>query len=92
MELMNKIWEAAKSDKKKIVLPEGDEERTIVAAQKIVEEGLALPILVGNKDSILKASKEQGVDLKGVEIIDPETSPKLEDYINQFYELRKNKG
>ena len=33
MELMNKIWEAAKSDKKKIVLPEGDEERTIVAAQ-----------------------------------------------------------
>ncbi|WP_288477898.1 phosphate acetyltransferase [Clostridium thermobutyricum] len=92
MELMNKIWEAAKADKKKIVLPEGDEERTIVAAQKIVEEGLALPILVGNKDSILKASKEQGVDLKGVEIIDPETSPKLEDYINQFYELRKNKG
>ena len=92
MELMNKIWEAAKSDKKKIVLPEGDEERTIVAAQKIVEEGLALPILVGNKDSILKASKEQGVDLKGVEIIDPETSPKLEAYINQFYELRKNKG
>ena len=86
MELMNKIWEAAKADKKKIVLPEGDEERTIVAAQKIVEEGLALPILVGNKDSILKASKEQGVDLKGVEIIDPETSPKLEDYINQFYE------
>lgn len=92
MELMNKIWEAAKADKKKIVLPEGDEERTIVAAQKIVEEGLALPILVGNKDNILKASKEQGVDLKGVEIIDPETSPKLEDYINQFYELRKNKG
>ena len=92
MELMNKIWEAAKADKKKIVLPEGDEERTIVAAQKIVEEGLALPILVGNKDSILKASKEQGVDLKGVEIIDPETSPKLEAYINQFYELRKNKG
>lgn len=92
MELMNKIWEAAKADKKKIVLPEGDEERTIVAAQKIVEEGLALPILVGNKDSILKASKEQGVDLKGVDIIDPETSPKLEAYINQFYELRKNKG
>ncbi|WP_297631461.1 phosphate acetyltransferase [uncultured Clostridium sp.] len=92
MELMNKIWEAAKADKKKIVLPEGDEERTVVAAQKIVEEGLALPMLIGKRESILKASKEQGVDLKGVEIIDPETSPKLEEYINAFYELRKNKG
>ncbi|MGL4847935.1 MAG: phosphate acetyltransferase [Clostridium sp.] len=92
MELMNKIWEAAKGDKKKIVLPEGDEQRTIVAAQKIVEEGLAHPILVGNKESILKASKEQGVDLEGVEIIDPETSENLEAYINAFYELRKNKG
>ncbi|MGL5416638.1 MAG: phosphate acetyltransferase [Clostridium sp.] len=92
MELMNKIWEAAKADKKKIVLPEGDEERTIVAAQKILEEGLAHPILVGNTENILKASKEQGVDLKGVEIIDPETSEKLEAYINEFYELRKNKG
>ncbi|MGL4874732.1 MAG: phosphate acyltransferase, partial [Clostridium sp.] len=92
MELMNKIWEAAKGDKKKIVLPEGDEQRTIVAAQKIVEEGLAHPILVGNRESILKASKEQGVDLEGVEIIDPETSENLEAYINAFYELRKNKG
>ncbi|MGL4914052.1 MAG: phosphate acetyltransferase [Romboutsia sp.] len=92
MELMNKIWEAAKADKKKIVLPEGDEQRTIVAAQKIMEEGLAHPILVGNKESILKASKEQGVDLGGVEIIDPETSENLEVYINAFYELRKNKG
>ncbi|MGG7077444.1 phosphate acetyltransferase [Clostridium sardiniense] len=92
MELMNKIWEAAKADKKKIVLPEGNEARTVVAAQKIAEEGIAIPMLVGNKEEILKAGKEQGVELKGVEIIDPEVSPNLNKYIEAFYELRKNKG
>lgn len=92
MELMKKIWEAAKADKKKIVLPEGNEARTVVAAQKIAEEGIATPILVGNKEEILKAAKEQGVELKGVDIIDPEVSTKLNEYIEAFYELRKNKG
>lgn len=92
MELMNKIWEAAKADKKKIVLPEGSESRTVVAAQKIAEEGIAMPILIGNEEEILKSAKEQGVELKGVEMIDPETSTNLDKYIEAFYELRKNKG
>lgn len=92
MELMNKIWEAAKADKKKIVLPEGSESRTVVAAQKIAGEGIAMPILIGNEEEILKSAKEQGVELKGVEIIDPETSTNLDKYIEAFYELRKNKG
>lgn len=92
MELMKKIWESAKADKKKIVLPEGSEARTVVAAQKIAEEGIAMPILIGNKEEILKSAKEQGVELSGVEIINPEVSPKLNEYIEAFYELRKNKG
>lgn len=92
MELMNKIWESAKADKKKIVLPEGSESRTVVAAQKIAEEGIAMPILIGNEEEILKSAKEQGVELKGVEIIDPEISTNLDKYIEAFYELRKNKG
>ncbi|MDU1855989.1 MAG: phosphate acyltransferase, partial [Clostridium baratii] len=84
MELMNKIWESAKADKKKIVLPEGSESRTVVAAQKIAEEGIAMPILIGNEEEILKSAKEQGVELKGVEIIDPETSTNLDKYIEAF--------
>lgn len=92
MELMKKIWEAAKADKKKIVLPEGNEARTVVAAKKIAEEGIATPILIGNEEEILRAAKEQGVELKGIDIIDPEVSPKLNEYIEAFYELRKNKG
>lgn len=92
MELMNKIWEAARSNKQKIVLPEGDEPRTITASAKIASEGLAIPILIGKEEAIFAKAKELDVDLKGVEIIDPEKSEHLNEYINAFYEIRKSKG
>ena len=92
MELMKKIWEAAKSNKKKIVLPDGNEERTIAAAQKIYDLGLAHPILVGDTNEILAKAKELDVDLSHVEIINPNEAENLQKYINAFYELRKAKG
>lgn len=92
MDLMKKIWTAAQSNKKKIVLPEGNEERNIAAAEKINELGLAYPILIGNKNEILSKAKELDVNLSGVEIIDPNESDNLDKYIEAFYELRKKKG
>ncbi|MGM9934444.1 phosphate acetyltransferase [uncultured Clostridium sp.] len=92
MELMKKIWEAAKSNKKKIVLPEGNEERTIAAAQKICNLGLAHPILIGDTKEIFAKAKDLDVDLSQVEIINPNESENLQRYINEFYELRKAKG
>ncbi|AYE33105.1 phosphate acetyltransferase [Clostridium septicum] len=92
MELMEKLWDAAKDDKKRIVLPEGDEERTIVAAEKIEELGLAYPVLIGDEEKINAKASELGVNLEGVEIINPNKSDRLEDYVKAFYELRKNKG
>ena len=58
MELMNKLWDAAKADKRRIVLPEGDEDRTLVAAQRIQELGLAYPVLVGDNSRINEKAKE----------------------------------
>ncbi|WP_294354596.1 phosphate acetyltransferase [uncultured Clostridium sp.] len=92
MELMNKIFETAKQDKKRIVLPEGNEERTIIASYHIAKEGFAFPILVGNEEEILNKAKELDIDLSGIEIIDPNKSDRLNVYIESFYELRKNKG
>ncbi|SFC72887.1 phosphate acetyltransferase [Clostridium uliginosum] len=92
MELMEKIWSRAKSDKKNIVLAEGNEQRNITAAQKIVELGLANPILIGDREEILKKANEINVDISKVQIIDPNDSDKLQEYIESFYELRKNKG
>ena len=68
MKLMNKILEVAKADKKRIVLPEGNQERTIVATEEIYKQGYAHPILVGNKEEILNKATVLNVDLTGVEI------------------------
>ncbi|MNM49395.1 MULTISPECIES: phosphate acetyltransferase [Clostridium] len=92
MELMEKIWGLAQADRKRIVLPEGDEDRTVVAAQRIHELGLADVVLVGNLDKINKKAESLGVNLEGVEIQDPDTSSKLNEYITAFYEIRKSKG
>ncbi|MGG7176024.1 phosphate acetyltransferase [Clostridium paraputrificum] len=92
MELMNKILEVAKADRKRIVLPEGNEERTIVAAEEIHKQGFAYPVLIGDDEEILNKAKELDVDLSGVEIINPAKSDKLGAYIESFYELRKSKG
>ena len=88
----HEILEVAKADKKRIVLPEGNEERTIVATEEIYKQGYAHPILVGNREEILNKATALNADLTGVEIIDPETSENLSKYIEAFYELRKNKG
>ena len=92
MELMNKIWEAAKRDRKRIVLPEGEEERNLVASQSIKEKGLADIILVGNAETKKTNAEKLNVKLEGIKIEDPETSDNLSKYVKEFYEIRKNKG
>lgn len=92
MNLMNEIWEAAKKAKRTIVLAEGEEERTLAASEKIKKEGLAELILVGNEEKIKSKAKKLNVNIDNIRIEDPETSPKLDEYINMFYELRKKKG
>lgn len=73
-----------------IVLCEGEDKRVVEAAQRCIEEGVAKIILLG-KESEIKAANPDA-DLTGVEIINPATSPKLEEYANLLYELRKAKG
>ncbi|SHI69096.1 phosphotransacetylase [Clostridium amylolyticum] len=92
MELMKNIWEAAQRDRKRIVLPEGEEERNLVASQKIKENGLADVTLVGNLEVIKRKATDLKVNLDGINIVDPETSDKINSYVQEFYEMRKNKG
>ena len=91
MSIMNKIKEKAKSVKKKVVLPEGSEPRTIKASAQIAEQGIADVVLLGNTEEI-EAANTDNVDLSLVEIIDPAKSDKLDSYADAFYELRKAKG
>ncbi len=90
MSLMDKIKATAQSEMKTICLPEGNEPRTIKAAELISKQGLANVILLGDEAEIKELSK--GLDYKNVSIIDPTTDSRLASYANKFYEMRKHKG
>ncbi|MCE5315562.1 MAG: phosphate acetyltransferase [Armatimonadota bacterium] len=90
--VMDTIYARAKTAKKRIVLPEAEDIRTVTAAQKIVEMGLAEVILVNPKDKIEAAVKESGANISGCTVIDPAKSPKFDEYAQKFYEMRKHKG
>ena len=92
MSIIQQIREKAQKLGKKIVLPEAKDERVIKAAAGIVADKLAIPVLVGNEEAIKTLAKDLNVSLEGVEIVDPITSDKLDDYVNVLFEARKSKG
>jgi len=93
MDLILKIKEKAKKHQMRIVLPEGEEERTLKAADIILNEGLAKIILIGNPDTKAKKAKEFGLkELSKATIVNPLSHENKEKYINLMVELRKSKG
>ncbi len=92
MALMDMLKKKAMQDKKRILLPEGDEPRTVQAAAIIAKQQIADAILIGDEEKIKAVAAEKNADLTGVTIINPATSPNLQKYAEQFYEMRKAKG
>ncbi len=93
MTFSEKMKNKASKLQKILVLPEGTEPRTIAASQQIIDEGLASKVfLLGNEQEINKAAQRAGVALSGVTILDPTTSDKRDEYVKEYYELRKHKG
>ena len=92
MSYIDMIKERARLDKKTIVLPESNDKRTLLAAAKIMEEGIANIIMIGNEEKIMDGAGWLEVDLSGITVINPQTTPKLDEYVNLLYETRKAKG
>ena len=92
MSVLDKIKVKAKADVKHVVLPEGEEERTIRAAEIITKEGIAKLTLLGNPEAIKAKAETLGVCLSGVDVVNPAASPDFGRYANEFYEMRKAKG
>jgi malate dehydrogenase (oxaloacetate-decarboxylating)(NADP+) len=91
-EVMRFFIHKAKSAPKKIVFPEGQEEKILRAAQIILDEKIAEPILLGSRTLISQRVKDLGLDFQGVEIINPSKSPKLDKYVTDFYNIRQRHG
>lgn len=93
MQLLDSIKQKAKKENKTIVLPEGTEERTLKAANIILEEGIARIILLGNREEILKLAGQHGLHaIEKAKIIDPETWERRAYFADMLFEIRKNKG
>ena len=92
MSMIDQVWAKARQTRKRIVLPEGDERRTIQAAARVRDEGLAEPILLGDPEKIRREAGAAGTELDGIPLIDPAASPRGEAYAETLYELRRAKG
>ena len=92
MTFIEKMKQKSKQDIKTIVLPEAEDLRVLKASEKIIKEGFANIILVGDPEKIDEKAKENNINLEGAKVINPLTSEKLSKYSNDLYELRKNKG
>ncbi len=86
------LREKAKKEKRKIILPEGEDARVLKAASVLAAENMEEVYTLGREGSVAALAKEHSISLDRVNIIDPVTFEKREEIINTYYELRKHKG
>ena len=92
MDLLGSIREEASKKRKHIVLPEGEEERTIRAAVALKDDGICEATLLGREVAIQEQASEIGLSPERLHIVDPSQSKELDRYVQLFYEMRKHKG
>lgn len=86
------LFERARKDRKKIVLPESNDERILRATEILLRRDVADIILLGVEEEVRQKSASLGLDIGKATIIDPLTSPMMEEFVTSFYEMRKAKG
>jgi phosphate acetyltransferase len=86
------IREKARKDLKKIILPEGQDERIIRAAARVVELGVAIPVVIGVKESIERMAGDLDISMAGVEIVELDKVTNLDEYATEFAKMREKKG
>ena len=92
MGVMDAIWERARTLQSRIVLPESSDERIVSAAGECISKGLAKPVLIGEPKQIEQVAGKAGIDLGGIEVVDPAQSESLTRYAELLYQRRKKKG
>jgi len=91
-QVMHVVFDRAKQDPKRIVFAEGTHPKIVRAAKVLVEEGICKPVLLGPKDQITSLLKEFEVPADKVEVVEPATHPRFEEYVRAFHELRWRRG
>ncbi|HTQ87447.1 MAG TPA: phosphate acyltransferase, partial [Candidatus Solibacter sp.] len=91
-EVMRGITHRAQAAPKRVVFPEGENEKILRACHVLVDEKVARPILLGNEQAIRAKAAELGVSLDGVSLVDVEKSSRHESYLESYYRIRQRRG
>ncbi|MFI7003871.1 phosphate acetyltransferase [Nocardia sp. NPDC050175] len=86
------LIERARGDRKRIVLPEGDDDRILRAAGRVLQRKIADLVILGDEPSVRARAAELGVDISAAEVLDPRNSGYLDDFAKEYTEMRKHKG
>jgi phosphate acetyltransferase len=86
------LIERAKADRRHIVLPEGDDDRILQAAEQLLRRGVVELTVLGAEDEVAARAASLGLDLAGLRVLDPQTSGLREGFAQTYYQLRKHKG
>jgi len=92
MNTLTRIKEKARAKKRRVVLPEGTEPRVIQAVKKILSAEIAAVTLLGDESAITKLAAEHGTNLSRVELVNPAHSPDYNGFVDEFMQLRKERG
>jgi phosphate acetyltransferase len=87
-----RLLERAKADRRHIVLPEGGEDRILQAAEEVLLRGMADLTVLGDPDAVKHRAATLGLELDGLQVVDPQTSAWREDFADTYYQLRRHKG
>ena len=84
MDIICKYEQKVKGRKLRVVLPEGQDERIILAARRLLDEDIAVPVVLGKPEKVAAAVEKAGVNLDGIETINPKESDKLDEYAQTY--------
>jgi phosphate acetyltransferase len=92
MSILERIRQRAAANLQHIVLPEGDDPRTVIAAASCARQRLAKITILGDESAIRETARREGADLGSVEVLDHRRSPDFEKMVSMFHEMRRAKG
>jgi malate dehydrogenase (oxaloacetate-decarboxylating)(NADP+) len=91
-EVMRAMMQKARKQPKRIVFAEGEQPKILRACHILLEEKIAQPILLGNPEKVAALAAELRLSLTGAQVVEPAAFPRLEEYLEEFYQLRQRKG
>ncbi len=90
--MFGKLINILRENPKKIVFPEGTDNRILEASSRLLASNFLTPVLIGNEEEVFKAAANSGFNINGITVVDPEKYDRMDEMIELFCELRKSKG